>query len=94
MYPSIPIEEALELIECLLMGKADLPGLTSLSIQSVMKLLRWIFSLTYCEYGGQFYTLGCGPIGLSVVGEVAIIYMEEFQIKLKSPDYPELDNWP
>ena len=38
--------------------------------------------------------LDCGPIGLSVVGEVAIIYMEEFQMKAKSDHFPELHDWP
>ena len=59
-----------------------------------MKLLRWIFSLTYCEYDGKHYVLDCGPIGLSVVGEVAIIYMEDFQMKSKSEAFPELNDWP
>ena len=47
-----------------------------------MKLLNWIFKLTYCQYNGKYYVLDCGPIGLSVVGEIAIIYMEE------SANYP------
>ena len=94
LYPSIPIPKALELIECLLKCKGNLKELTSFSIRSIMKLLRWIFSLTYCEYNGQHYVLDCGPIGLSVVGEVAIIYMEEFQMKSKSPEFPELNSWP
>ena len=38
--------------------------------------------------------LDCGPIGLSVVGEVAIIYMEDFQMRAKSTEYPELSAWP
>ena len=59
-----------------------------------MKLLKWIFSLTYCEYDGNHYMLDCGPIGLSVVGEVAIIYMEDFQMRSKSNSFPELDEWP
>ena len=59
-----------------------------------MKLLRWIFALTYCEYNGSHFVLDCGPIGLSVVGEVAIIYMEDFQLRSKSTDFPELNNWP
>ena len=94
LYPSIPIPKALELIECLLMCKPDLKEVTSFSISSIMKLLRWIFSLTYCEYNGVHYVLDCGPIGLSIVGEVAIIYMEEFQLKAKSEEYPELNDWP
>ena len=65
-----------------------------MSVKSIMKLLRWTFSLTYCEYKGKHYTLDCGPIGLSLVGEVAIIYMEDFQIKVKTDEYPELEEWP
>ena len=94
LYPSIPISKALELIECLLKCKRDLLEVTSFTVKSIMKLLKWIFSLTYCEYDGCHYVLECGPIGLSVVGEVAIIYMEDFQMRSKSPEFPELDNWP
>ena len=94
LYPSIPIQKALELIECLLKCKANLKEVTTFSIRSIMKLLRWIFALTYCEYGGKHYVLDCGPIGLSVVGEVAIIYMEDFQMRTKSERFPELENWP
>ena len=94
LYPSIPIPKALELIECLLKCKANLKEVTTLSIQSIMKLLKWIFALTYCEYGGRHYVLDCGPIGLSVTGEVAIIYMEDFQMRAKTEEHPELNNWP
>ena len=59
-----------------------------------MKLLKWTFALTYCEYGGKHFTLDCGPIGLSVVGEVAIIYMEDFQMRAQSERFPELKEWP
>ena len=83
LYPSIPIPKALELIECLLRCKSNLKEITTISVQSIMKLLKWIFALTYCEYGGEHYVLDCGPIGLSVVKEVAIIYiyMEDFQMR-------------
>ena len=84
LYPSIPIKKALDLIESLLKCKPNLPEVTTISIRSIMKLLRWTFKLTYCEYNNTHYTLDCGPIGLSVVGEVAIIYMEEFQMKVKT----------
>ena len=94
LYPSIPIKKALELIECLLKCKRNLKETTTFSIQSIMNLLKWIFSLTYCEYGGSHYVLDCGPIGLSVVGEVAIIYMEDFQLRAKTEEYPELNDWP
>ena len=94
LYPSIPIAKALELIECLLKCKSNLKETTTFSIKSIMKLLRWIFSLTYCEYDGNHHILDCGPIGLSVVGEVAIIYMEDFQMRAKTTEHPELNNWP
>ena len=94
LYPSIPIPKALELIECLLKCNARLKEVTAFSIESIMKLLRWIFALTYCEYGGTHYILDCGPIGLSVVGEVAIIYMEDFQMRAKTDEHPELNDWP
>ena len=67
LYPSILISKALDLVECLLKCKANLQ-VTKFSIKSIMKLLRWIFKLTYCEYNGNHYVLDCGPIGLSVVG--------------------------
>ena len=68
--------------------------ITTMSVQSIMKLLRWTFKLTYCEYENKHFILDCGPIGLSIVGEVAIIYMEEFQMKAKTEEYPELREWP
>ena len=58
-----------------------------------MKLLRWTFSLTYCDHNGKHHTLDCGPIALSIVGEVATIYMEEFQMKAVREEYPELKEW-
>ena len=67
---------------------------TTFSVNSIMKLLKWIFAVTYCEYGGKHYILDCGPIGLNVVGEVAIIYMEDFQMRSHSDEYPELNQWP
>ena len=94
LYPSIPIPKALELIDCLLKCKRDLKEVTTLSVQSIMKLLKWIFAITYCEYGGKHYVLECGPIGLSVTGEVAIIYMEDFQMRAKTEQHPELNSWP
>ena len=94
LYPSIPISKALELIENLLKCKRNLKEVTTLTVQSIMKLLRWIFALTYCEYEGKHYVLDCGPIGLNVTGEVAIIYMEDFQMRAKTNEHPELNDWP
>ena len=61
LYPSIPIKSALELIECLLKCKTDLKKVTTFSIKSIVKLLTWIFSLTYREYQGKPHIPDCGP---------------------------------
>ena len=93
LYPSIPINEALELVECLLMSKIDLVEITPLSVNSIMALLRWVFNLTYCEFEGKHYVLDSGPIGLGITGEIAIIYMEEFILNVQqSCPYP-LQEW-
>ena len=93
LYPSIPIKKALELIECLLKCKPNLKEITTFSISSIMKLLKWIFSLTYCEFNDTHYVLDCGPIGLSVVGEIAIVYMEDFKLGEKHDNFPKLNDW-
>ena len=46
-----------------------------------MELLKWMFSLAYCGFDGKHYVLGSGPIGLGATGEIAMIYMEEFQLR-------------
>ena len=81
MYPSIPINKALELVQKLLRESKKLKGITELSVGSIMKLLKWMFNLTYCEYDGSHYILDSGPIGLGVTGEVAVIFMEEFHLQ-------------
>ena len=92
LYPS-PIQEALELVDNLLRSKPDLRETTPLSIQSIMRLLRWTFNLFYCEYNGLFYILNSGPIGLGATGELAIIYMEEFQLQCLKQPYNCLRQW-
>ncbi len=58
-----------------------------------MELLNWVFSLTYCESQGQHYVLEIGPISLGATGEIAIIYMAEFQIRaMETSPYP-LSQW-
>ena len=79
----------MELIEKLLKESTALKDVTNLSVDSIKDLLKWIFNITYCEYNGQHFVLGSGPIGLGTTGEIAIIYMEEFQIQaIKSSPYP------
>ena len=58
-----------------------------------MRLLRWTFDLFYCEYKGSFYVLNSGPIGLGATGELAIIYMEEFQLECLKLPYSCLRQW-
>ena len=64
-----------------------------MSVLSVMELLRWMFDLTYCEYGGKHFVLDSGPIGLETTGEIAIIYMEDCQLRaIETSPYP-LNKW-
>ena len=93
LYPSVPIKKVLQLVERLLKESRTLKDVTELSVDSIMSLLRWMFSLTYCEYNGQHFVLGSGPTGLGTTGEVAIICMEKFQIQaIKISPYP-LEHW-
>ncbi|KAL9986884.1 hypothetical protein ACROYT_G001093 [Oculina patagonica] len=58
-----------------------------------MELLKWMFDLTYCEYGGSHFVLDSGPIGLGATSEIAIIYMEDFQLRaMEMSPYP-LNEW-
>ena len=58
-----------------------------------MELLKWMFHLTYCEYGGSHFVLDSGSIGLSATGEIEIIYMEDFQLRaMETSPYP-LNEW-
>lgn len=45
-----------------------------------MELLKWMFDLTYCVYGGSHFVLDSGPIGLGATGEIGIICMKDFQL--------------
>ena len=56
-----------------------------MSVTSIMELLKWMFDLTYCEYGGSHFILDSGPIGLGATGEIAIIYMRELWKRLHIP---------
>ena len=94
LYPSIPIKEALELVEVLLKGKPNLSEVTPMSVTSIMQILRWMFSLTYCEYNGKHFILNSGPIGLGATGEIAVIYMEEFQMKAMKTSPYTIGEWP
>lgn len=47
-----------------------------------MELLRWRFDLAYCEYGGKHFVQDRGPIGLRDTREIAIIHMEDFELKV------------
>jgi hypothetical protein len=66
LYPSIPIDEALKLIEKLLRESKTLVNITDLTVQLVMEILKWMFGLSYCEFDGKHYVLESGPIGLAI----------------------------
>ena len=91
--PSIPISKALELVEKLLRNCETMGKVTELGVDSIMELLRWMFSLTYCEYNGKHCVLDSGPIGLGTTDEIAKIYMEDFQIRAMNTSPCPLDQW-
>ena len=93
LYPSIPINEAFQLVERLLNNCTTLKKITNQSVESIMKLLKWMFGLTYCEYDGKHYILESGPIGLGATGEIAKIYMEEFQLRAMKTTPCALNEW-
>ena len=78
LHPSIPIDKALEK---LLSENENLGQTTTINVTSIMELLKWTFDLIYCEYGGSHFVLDSGPIGVGAMGEIAIIYMEDFQLR-------------
>ena len=93
LYPLIPIDKALELVEELLSENKDLGETTTMNVTSMIELLKWMFDLTYCGYGGSYFVLDTGPIGLGAAGEIAIIYMEYFQLRaMETFPYP-LNMW-
>ena len=93
LYPSIPIDKALQLVEKLLNENKDLGETITMSVTSLMELLKWMFDLTYYEYGGSHFVLDSGPIGLGATGETAIIYMEDFQLRAIGTSPFTLNEW-
>ena len=57
LYPSVPIKKALQVVERLVRESRTLKDVTELSVASMMSLLRWMISLTFCEYNGQHFVL-------------------------------------
>jgi hypothetical protein len=54
LYPSVPIDhEALKLSEKLLRESKTLVNITDLTMQSIMRILKWMFGLSYCEFDGK-----------------------------------------
>lgn len=80
-------------METLLSKNQNLEDVTELIVQSIVELLQWMFSLTYCEYDGNHYILDCGLIGLGATGEIAIIYMEDFQLRAMETSPCPLNQW-
>jgi len=64
-----------------------------MSVTSIMELLKWMFDLTYCEYGGNHFVLDSGPIGLGATGKIAIIYLEYFRLRAIETSPYALNEW-
>jgi hypothetical protein len=80
LYPNIPIEKALECIRSRLREDSTLEGRTDWSIENIMKLLEICLITYFKTIDGRIWkqTDGC-PIGKSISGEIAEIYMNQFE---------------
>jgi hypothetical protein len=80
LYPSIPIEKALECTRLRLENDHTLEGRTDWSIENIMKILRLCLITYFKTLDGKIWrqTDGC-PIGKSISGEIAELFMDNFE---------------
>jgi hypothetical protein len=80
LYPSIPIRKALEIIEHELNNDTDLPNRTKWAIPDIMKLLDISLETYFKTIDGRIFKQTEGtPIGKSISGPIAGIYMNAFE---------------
>ena len=79
LYTSIPVEDALAAVQVKL-GSGTIPA--PMQVEDVVQLLRTVFSLTYFHFDGRVYQQIAGlPMGCSVSGITAIIFMEKIETR-------------
>jgi hypothetical protein len=82
LYPSIPVKKALEIVQERLENDKTLEERTKWKVEDIMKLLEISMETHFITLDGTIYTQtdGC-PIGKSISGEIAEIYMDWFEEK-------------
>ena len=80
LYPSIPVKKALEIVREKLNEDDTLQGRTKWKVDDTMKLLEISIETHFMTLDGRIFTQtdGC-PIGKSISGEIAEIYMNWFE---------------
>jgi hypothetical protein len=80
LYPSIPVKKALEIVKEKLENDETLEGRTKWKVDDIMKLLEISMDTHFVTLDGTIWTQtdGC-PIGKSISGEIAEIYMDWFE---------------
>ena len=80
LFTSIPVQEAIEAVERILILNSSWRERTSLSLSSLLRLLDFVLSTTYFMYDGKFYqqNFGCA-MGSPVSPIIANLYMEEYE---------------
>jgi hypothetical protein len=80
LYPSIPIERALQVLRESLTNDANLNGRTDWSVDDIMELVQICLETHFKTFEGRIYTQTDGtPIGKSISGPIAGIYMDWFE---------------
>lgn len=74
LYLSIPIGNALDLVDTLLKGIPNIKEMTNLSFRSGMKLLQWLLT-PIVSMIGRYFNLDSGSIQLVVTGEIPLLYI-------------------
>ena len=80
LFPSVPVDEALEEIEKRLVNDKTLPQRTNLSPDDIMDLLRLVVDTTIFTYNDQLYKQSSGfPMGSGISPGACNTYMERFE---------------